>query len=60
MDKMKDTEARAAFDGAIAVAKAEGADADRIARMEVIREFFCNPTFRVALADHVAQINGLG
>ena len=59
MDKMTDTEARAAFTGAIEAAKVEGADADRIARMEVIREFFCNPEFRSRMSDFVADVNGL-
>ena len=59
MDKMTDSEARAAFNGAIEAAKAECADADRIARMELIREFFCNSEFRAGLSDFVAGINGV-
>ena len=34
-------------------------DADRIAKLELMREFFCNPEFRVAMQDEVARINGV-
>jgi hypothetical protein len=33
------------------------ADAGQIARLEVAREYFCNPEFRAALEEHVWQIN---
>jgi hypothetical protein len=32
-------------------------DADQIARIELAREYFTNPTFAKVLADHVLQIN---
>jgi hypothetical protein len=32
-------------------------DADKIAKIELAREYFTNPTFRKALEDHVWQIN---
>jgi len=34
-------------------AAANATDADAIARIELAREYFTNPTFRKALADHL-------
>ena len=41
-------DARAIFDGALA----GEVNADRIAKIELLREFFTNPAFAQALADH--------
>ena len=32
-------------------------DADKIAKIELAREFFTNPAFRKSLEDHVWQLN---
>lgn len=52
---MSNNEARQIFDNAIA----SQTDADQIAKLELMREYFTNPAFRKALEDKVAQINGL-
>jgi len=46
---MTNQEAREVFNQAIAAT----ADADKIARIELVREFFTNPAFRKSLEDHV-------
>lgn len=46
---MTNTEAREIFNQAIRNAQ----DADQIARIELAREYFTNPAFRHALADHL-------
>lgn len=48
---MTATEARAIFDSAIA----STTDADAIARLELAREYFCNPDFRCQLAEFLYQ-----
>lgn len=53
MKNLTNTEDREIFNAAIA----GETDADRIAKVELLREFFCNPAFRVAMADEVARIN---
>lgn len=52
---MDTVEARKIFDQAAAAAP----DADARANIELCREYFTNPEFRRALADHVAKLNGL-
>jgi hypothetical protein len=52
---MNNEQAREIFDQAIATET----DADRIAKVELMREYFTSPAFRVALEDEVARINGL-
>ena len=52
---MEKEQAREIFDAAIA----NETDGDRIAKVELMREYFCNDTFRIALQNYVAQINGL-
>jgi hypothetical protein len=47
--QMTTTEAREIFNQAIA----STTDADAIARIEIAREYFTNPDFRRALADHL-------
>jgi hypothetical protein len=49
-------EARAIFDAAIA---SGSQDPDRIANVEMLREYFCNPEFRAWMRDQVAKINGV-
>lgn len=51
--EMNNQEARRIFDQAIA----NETDQDRIARVELLREYFTNPEFRAALLDHVAELN---
>lgn len=46
---MTNQAAREVFNQAIAATK----DADQVARIELAREYFTNPTFRKALADHL-------
>jgi len=46
-------EARAIFDDVIA----KSTDADQVAKVEMLREYFCNDAFRSAMADEVARIN---
>lgn len=45
---MTTTEARKIFDAAAAKA----GDADQVARIELVREYCCNPGFRKALEDY--------
>ena len=52
---MTATELRQIFDRAISQQK----DADKVARLELCREFFTNPEFRAALSDEVARVNGV-
>lgn len=49
---MSAAEARRVFDSAIAAA-----DPGQVAKLELAREYFCNPSFRAALADHVYALN---
>lgn len=44
-------DARAIFDDAV---KHAAGDPDRIAKIELVREFCCNPTFRQAVRDEIA------
>lgn len=53
MKNLTNTEAREIFNAAISNEK----DADRIAKVELLREYFCNPEFRVAMHNEVARIN---
>lgn len=55
---MTTEQARKIFDAAADAHRANG-DRDQAARVEIIREYFTNPTFRAKLADYVAQLNGL-
>lgn len=48
---MTPTEARAIFDAALEATT----DPDERAATELCREYFCNPKFRAALADYVAD-----
>lgn len=48
---MTKQEAREIFNQAAAVAAAKG-DADAVSRIELAREYFTNPAFRVAMQDH--------
>ncbi len=50
---MNSQQAREIFNAAIA----GETDADRIAKVELLREFFCNPEFRAAMQQEVARIN---
>lgn len=50
---MTNNEAREIFNQAIANEK----DADRIAKVELLREYFTNPTFRSAMEEEVARLN---
>lgn len=50
---MNDDDARKVFDAMIA----QTADPDRRAELELCREYFCNPAFRAAFADHVFTTN---
>lgn len=52
---MTTNEARQVFDDVIA----NSTDAAQIAKVETLREFFCNDKFRAAMADEVARINGI-
>jgi hypothetical protein len=54
MTKMTNTEAKEIFNAAIA----GETNADRIAKVELLREYFTNPTFRAAMENEVARING--
>lgn len=54
---MTDAEARAIFNDYIEGAKEDGADPERIAGLEVAREFFCNSKFRKNLSDFVWEMN---
>jgi len=54
MKKMTSTEAKEIFNAALA----NETDADRIAKVELLREYFTNTSFRAAMADEVARING--
>ena len=47
-------EIRAAFDAAVT---RNAADPNKVARLELAREFFCNPRFRTWLQDEVFKIN---
>lgn len=49
-DAMTNSEARAYFDRIIANLKAAG-EADRLAKMELCREYFTNPRFRNLLQE---------
>lgn len=49
---MTTTEARKVFDQIAATHRAKG-DRDAAANVELCREYFTNPTFRAALADHL-------
>lgn len=53
--EMTRDEARMEFDKMIAKATT----ADQIAKLELMREFFCNSEFRQALEDETARQNGL-
>lgn len=52
---MTNEQARKIFDDAVDAAKLSG-DADRLARAELLREYFTNSAFRSAMADHVFAI----
>lgn len=52
---MTTQQAREVFSQAAAAASAKG-DADAVARIELAREYFTNPTFRKALADYVWEL----
>lgn len=54
MTKMTNTEAREIFNKALA----NETNADRIAKVELLREYFTNPAFRAAMEEEVARING--
>jgi hypothetical protein len=49
---MTNEQARKVFDAAVEAAKLSG-DADRLARAELLREYFTNSAFRRAMTDHV-------
>jgi len=51
---MNANEAREIFNAAIA----NQTDADKIAKLELAREYFTNADFRAAMQDEVARING--
>lgn len=51
---MSNEQAREVFNAAIA----KETDPDRIAKVELLREYFCNPEFRSAMENEVARING--
>jgi hypothetical protein len=53
--KMSATEARIEFDKMIAATT----NPDQIAKLELVREFLCNPEFRKALEDESAKAAGL-
>lgn len=50
---MNTEQAKRIFNDAIA----KQTDADKVARLELVREYFTNPEFRTALHDHVWAIN---
>ncbi len=52
---MTNNEAKEIFNAAIA----NETNADRIAKVELLREYFTNDDFRAAFNAHVAEINGL-
>ena len=54
-EPMTNAEARAIFDQAVA----RSTTPDQRAKAELVREYFTNPTFRAAMADHVAALNGV-
>lgn len=56
---MNTNEARTEFDKVIANAAANGADAQKIAELEIIREYLCNPEFKGNLQEYTAKVNGL-
>ena len=49
---MTNEQAREIFNAAIA----SETDSDRIAKVELMREYFCNETFRTVLHDHVWNV----
>jgi protoheme ferro-lyase len=49
---MTTTEARAVFNSVIATES----NPDRVAKLELLREYFTNPEFRKALEDHVWEL----
>jgi hypothetical protein len=51
---MTNEQAREIFNQSIA----NETDADRIATVELLREYFTNPEFRAAMQNEVARING--
>lgn len=53
---MTTQEARQVFDTIAAKHRAAG-NHDQAARVEIVREYFTNPSFKQALADHVWAIN---
>jgi hypothetical protein len=55
---MNTNEARAEFDKVINKAIQSGADKQKIAELEVIREYLCNPEFKGNLQEFTAMING--
>lgn len=56
---MTDQEIRTGFNQMIAAAKTAG-DQDAVARLEIGREFFANPEFKIALQERVWQASGTG
>ena len=56
MTKHTDQQFRSFFDRAIAKATATG-DADKIAKLELTREYFFNPKFRKELEEFTWRIN---
>lgn len=56
-EAIPEKEALNVFDQCIQNAKEDGADPERIAKLEVVREFFCNPKFRKDLSDFVWGMN---
>lgn len=48
-------DARAIFESAV---NRPGASAEQSDNARLLREYFCNPTFRKAMQDEVARVNG--
>lgn len=54
---MPKNEAREIFDICIQNAKEDGADPERIAKLEVVREFMCDRQFAKLMEDFVWEMN---
>ena len=53
---MTDDEAREMFDEYIQYAKEDGVDPERIAKLEVVREFFCDRQFARLMMDFIWEL----
>ena len=54
---MTTAQAKKEFEKMIAKMKVAGVDPDKIAEIEVVKEYFTNPEFRAKLSEFVYNIN---